>query len=185
MPEEEVAAIVGQAASWGYQAIAVSVVTGLGLEELAQRLVARVSVVAGPSGAGKSSIINALRLRSAGREGSLFEAMGVEPTPSSVGSSGAQHVGEENEEGEKGESSCCSSDDEGASEGGDAACNGSSSSSSSSGPERGGGEGASSSAAVHAAQGGQQEAETWPDPLRGEHPRPSPLLLHLSLALTN
>jgi ribosome biogenesis GTPase len=59
---EELEARLQQVASWGYKAVAVSAVTGEGLEELEQRMMGRVSVVAGPSGAGKSSLINALRL---------------------------------------------------------------------------------------------------------------------------
>ena len=59
---EELQARLQQVASWGYSAVAVSCVTGEGLEELQQKMVGRVSVVAGPSGAGKSSLINALRL---------------------------------------------------------------------------------------------------------------------------
>lgn len=70
LPAEEVQAVVDQVASWGYRGVAVSVVSGQGLQELMQVLRGRVTVVAGPSGAGKSSIINALRLRSAGLDSS-------------------------------------------------------------------------------------------------------------------
>jgi putative ribosome biogenesis GTPase RsgA len=68
-----------QICGWGYHALAVSVVTGRGLGELEAALRGRVTVVAGPSGAGKSSIINALRLRSAGLEASL-DAMAAQPS---------------------------------------------------------------------------------------------------------
>ena len=69
-------------------------VTGEGLDELTAALRGRVSVVAGPSGAGKSTIINALRLRSLGLEGSL-ENMAAEasaPAPPSASSSGGALV---------------------------------------------------------------------------------------------
>ncbi|GAB4821983.1 hypothetical protein N2152v2_009029 [Parachlorella kessleri] len=90
VPPEDVQSIVDQVAAWGYQALPVSVVSGTGLPALSEQLQRRVSVVAGPSGAGKSSIINALRLKSAGMDGSL-EAMLAQPTSphgsSSVGDS--------------------------------------------------------------------------------------------------
>ena len=69
-------------------------VTGEGLDELTAALRGQVSVVAGPSGAGKSTIINALRLRSLGLEGSL-ENMAAEasaPAPPSASSSGGALV---------------------------------------------------------------------------------------------
>lgn len=47
-------------AEWGYQALAVSVVTGQGLAELLPHLQHKITLLAGPSGAGKSSLINAL-----------------------------------------------------------------------------------------------------------------------------
>ena len=46
--------------SWGYEAIAISVRTGTGLEQLKDSLRDRITVLAGPSGVGKSSIINYL-----------------------------------------------------------------------------------------------------------------------------
>ena len=45
---------------WGYKAICLSASSGMGLEDLAASLKARVSVTAGPSGVGKSSLINAI-----------------------------------------------------------------------------------------------------------------------------
>lgn len=77
--EESVAWLIDQVKGWGYQVLPVSVLTGQGLDELTHALQGQVSVVAGPSGAGKSSIINALRLRSLGLEGTL-EAMRAEPS---------------------------------------------------------------------------------------------------------
>ncbi len=46
--------------SWGYQPIFISVLHGMGLAELKERLNNRITVLAGPSGVGKSSIINYL-----------------------------------------------------------------------------------------------------------------------------
>ena len=89
-----------QVASWGYRGVAVSVVSGQGLQELMQVLRGRVTVVAGPSGAGKSSIINALRLRSAGLDSSL-DAMAAEPSGAAAGSGGEEEEEEEEEEGEQ------------------------------------------------------------------------------------
>jgi len=44
----------------GYEVLPVSAKTGMGLDDLASRLAARITVLAGPSGAGKSSLVNAL-----------------------------------------------------------------------------------------------------------------------------
>lgn len=71
--EEELVAFIREIEDWGYRALPVSVADGRGLDDLASSLAHEVSVVAGPSGVGKSSIINALQLRSAGRDGSLIE----------------------------------------------------------------------------------------------------------------
>jgi ribosome biogenesis GTPase len=71
LPPDEAAAAVARVRSWGHRAVPVSVVTGEGVAELEAALRDEVTVVAGPSGAGKSSIINALRLRAAGEEGTL------------------------------------------------------------------------------------------------------------------
>lgn len=46
--------------SWGYEAIAISVLNSMGLEQLKDSLRDRITVLAGPSGVGKSSIINYL-----------------------------------------------------------------------------------------------------------------------------
>lgn len=46
---------------WGYEARAISVFTGEGLEELAKELKGTLTVLSGPSGVGKSSLVNALR----------------------------------------------------------------------------------------------------------------------------
>lgn len=109
---EQMSSLVEQVASWGYTALPVSVVSGVGLDSLAERLRDKVAVVAGPSGAGKSSVINALRLRSAGLEGSL-EAMNAEPTRVGSGTPGGD--GEANDS----ETSCPSSScDGGTSSGG-------------------------------------------------------------------
>lgn len=45
---------------WGYDPVLISVYRSIGLEQLAERLRDRVTVVSGPSGVGKSSLINAL-----------------------------------------------------------------------------------------------------------------------------
>lgn len=74
--------------------MAVSVLSGEGLDRLTEALRGRVTVVAGPSGAGKSSIINALRLRSLGLE----SALGALDTAGA----GAEAGGEEEEEEEGG-----------------------------------------------------------------------------------
>lgn len=63
---EEVETAVARVSAWGYQALAVSVVEEEGMTQLETALKERVTVLAGPSGAGKSSIINAIKLRSAG-----------------------------------------------------------------------------------------------------------------------
>ncbi|CAL8469056.1 g8597 [Coccomyxa elongata] len=63
VPPEECSAALAEIQSWGYDAIAVSAATGLGLDKLAEVLQRRVSVVAGPSGVGKSSLINAIKLQ--------------------------------------------------------------------------------------------------------------------------
>lgn len=100
-------------ASWGYRAVAVSVVSGQGLEELTGVLRGRVTVVAGPSGAGKSSIINALRMRSLGLDGSL-EAMAAEPSGAEVADeSCGEEEEEEDEEEEEEEDSGSEGEDDG------------------------------------------------------------------------
>ncbi|BDA45177.1 probable small ribosomal subunit biogenesis GTPase RsgA [Coccomyxa sp. Obi] len=63
VPAEECSSALAEIQSWGYDAIAVSAATGLGLDKLAEVLQGRVSVVAGPSGVGKSSLINAIKLQ--------------------------------------------------------------------------------------------------------------------------
>lgn len=60
--DSEVQLRLQQCAAWGYDAVAVSCASGLGIHTLASRLFGKTSVVAGPSGAGKSSLINALCL---------------------------------------------------------------------------------------------------------------------------
>ncbi|KAG2501274.1 hypothetical protein HYH03_001078 [Edaphochlamys debaryana] len=62
VPPEELQRRLGQCRAWGYEPIVLSCETGRGVEQVAEALQGRVSVVAGPSGAGKSSLINALRL---------------------------------------------------------------------------------------------------------------------------
>ena len=50
-----------RAGAWGYEALALSIQTGQGLERLSQRLrEPGISVLCGPSGVGKSSVLNAL-----------------------------------------------------------------------------------------------------------------------------
>ena len=52
----------GRARAWGYQPIALSTATGLGLDQLRERLSQPgLAVLCGPSGVGKSSLLNALR----------------------------------------------------------------------------------------------------------------------------
>ncbi|MEB3173755.1 MAG: small ribosomal subunit biogenesis GTPase RsgA [Cyanobacteriota bacterium] len=46
--------------NWGYESLAVSAVTGDGLDTLAEYLQDKITILAGPSGVGKSSLINAL-----------------------------------------------------------------------------------------------------------------------------
>ncbi|WP_017661963.1 small ribosomal subunit biogenesis GTPase RsgA [Baaleninema simplex] len=46
--------------AWGYDPLFLSVLTGLGLDELQQHLRDRITILAGPSGVGKSSTINRL-----------------------------------------------------------------------------------------------------------------------------
>ncbi|KAL4458693.1 hypothetical protein ABPG75_013558 [Micractinium tetrahymenae] len=93
LPAEEVQAVVDQVASWGYDAVAVSVLSGEGLDSLTEALRGRVTVVAGPSGAGKSSIINALRLRSLGLE----SALGALDTAGAGAGAGSEEEDEEEE----------------------------------------------------------------------------------------
>ncbi len=50
LPPAELAAALGQAADWGYEALPVCAGTGAGLADLAERLAGRVTVLAGPSG---------------------------------------------------------------------------------------------------------------------------------------
>ena len=50
LPPAEVAAVVAQAADWGYDALPICAATGAGMSELAERLAGRVTVLAGPSG---------------------------------------------------------------------------------------------------------------------------------------
>eukprot|EP00887_Chlorella_sp_A99_P006599 scaffold3.g6599.t1 len=88
--EARVQELVAQVSAWGYSVLPVSVRTGRGLDELTLALRGQVSVVAGPSGAGKSSIINALRLRALGLEGTLNE-MAAQP-------SGSRDAGDEEAE---------------------------------------------------------------------------------------
>jgi ribosome biogenesis GTPase len=78
--------------------VAVSVVSGEGLEALTAALRGRVTVVAGPSGAGKSSIINALRLRSRGLESGLG-AMHAEPSGAAPDSDSEEDEGDFDEDG--------------------------------------------------------------------------------------
>lgn len=99
MEMAEAAAERDRVAAWGYRTVSVSVADQRGLDELDEVLRGRVTVVAGPSGAGKSSIINALRLRAAGLEGTL-ETMSAQP-------SGWQ-AAEESDKGEEDE--CCQGD---------------------------------------------------------------------------
>ncbi len=61
LPATEVQAWCTRARGWGYDPVAVSVATGLGLEVLRQRLIqAGITVLCGPSGVGKSSLLNCL-----------------------------------------------------------------------------------------------------------------------------
>ncbi len=76
VPSEQVVAWVRRLEGWGYAALAVSTLSGLGLSELAARLsTPGLSVLCGPSGVGKSSLLNALlpalRLRVAAVSGRL------------------------------------------------------------------------------------------------------------------
>jgi ribosome biogenesis GTPase / thiamine phosphate phosphatase len=61
--------------AWGYEPVLLSSYTGLGIEELSERLAQRVTVVSGPSGVGKSSLINMLvpaaKLRTSAVSGKL------------------------------------------------------------------------------------------------------------------
>ena len=62
LPEAEVLQWCARAASWGYEALAVSCRDGRGLDALRQRLSQPgLAVVCGPSGVGKSSLLNGLR----------------------------------------------------------------------------------------------------------------------------
>ena len=54
-------AIFGGYESIGYRVLYVSAREGIGLEELDDRLIGRVSVVTGPSGVGKSTLLNAIQ----------------------------------------------------------------------------------------------------------------------------
>lgn len=58
--DAEVRALADVYAAVGYTVVPTSVKTGLGLEQLRERLQGRVSVLAGPSGVGKSSLLKAL-----------------------------------------------------------------------------------------------------------------------------
>jgi len=53
--------IIGLYRELGYDALGTSAVTGQGLDELAERLRDRISVLAGQSGTGKSSLLNAIQ----------------------------------------------------------------------------------------------------------------------------
>ena len=50
LPPAQLATTLAQAADWGYDALPVCAATGGGLNELAERLAGRVTVLAGPSG---------------------------------------------------------------------------------------------------------------------------------------
>lgn len=60
VPESERLSWRDRLNSWGYQSISISVLTGMGLDELFAQLQGKITVVAGPSGVGKSSLINYL-----------------------------------------------------------------------------------------------------------------------------
>ncbi|GLC41191.1 hypothetical protein PLESTM_001165100 [Pleodorina starrii] len=62
VPPEQLSRRMEQCRSWGYEPIVLSCERGEGVEQVAEVLQGRISVVAGPSGAGKSSLINSLRL---------------------------------------------------------------------------------------------------------------------------
>jgi ribosome biogenesis GTPase len=51
----------GHYADLGYPVLYTSVETGLGLDELRERLASKISALAGPSGVGKSSLLNAIQ----------------------------------------------------------------------------------------------------------------------------
>jgi ribosome biogenesis GTPase / thiamine phosphate phosphatase len=58
---EQAKAMFGHYAPLGYPVLYTSLKTGLGLDELFERLKSKLSVLAGPSGVGKSSLLNALQ----------------------------------------------------------------------------------------------------------------------------
>lgn len=61
IPAEQQQALVERLRGWGYDALAVSSRTGMGLETLRSRLAqGSLSVLCGPSGVGKSSLLNGL-----------------------------------------------------------------------------------------------------------------------------
>ncbi|MFQ6539452.1 ribosome small subunit-dependent GTPase A, partial [Aphanothece stagnina] len=61
LPPAEVASWCSRGRAWGYEPVAVSSATGMGLEVLRERLSGPgISVLCGPSGVGKSSVLNGL-----------------------------------------------------------------------------------------------------------------------------
>lgn len=59
--EENARALFGLYEPLGYKLIITSALTGLGVEELRQALIGKVTAFAGPSGVGKSSLLNAIQ----------------------------------------------------------------------------------------------------------------------------
>ena len=58
--KEQQAEIYQQLGNWGYQSIFISVGKGINVDEVADKLKDKITVIAGPSGVGKSSLINRL-----------------------------------------------------------------------------------------------------------------------------
>lgn len=58
--KEQQAEIYQQLGNWGYQPIFISVSQGINVDEVADKLKDKITVIAGPSGVGKSSLINRL-----------------------------------------------------------------------------------------------------------------------------
>ncbi|WP_218081048.1 ribosome small subunit-dependent GTPase A [Anthocerotibacter panamensis] len=73
---EALLALVETLKRWGYPPVAVSTVTGYGLDTLTLHLGQRTAVLAGPSGAGKSSLLNALQPGLSLRVGAVSERQG-------------------------------------------------------------------------------------------------------------
>ena len=61
VPLEDARGLFGRYSSLGYTVVYTSAKTGLGVEELVERVIGKLSLFTGPSGAGKSSLLNVIQ----------------------------------------------------------------------------------------------------------------------------